>query len=463
MNKKMKKFIKILKNLNLSQKEKDVLRYKIEQFISFNPIRGEVHVPKKSFYFSIFTLRSLGKAMALVLIILTVVGGTGVSYASTDALPGDKLYNVKINVNEKIEEKLAFTTEAKVTVQTQKVERRLTEVQKLVEKKDFSDEKKEIVKINLEKNVNEVTKSIESLKNEGKIEEALDTTSKITPVLEAHKKVLTEQKIKEVTDSTDSEVELKSATLLEARIADSDTDSLLESVDAAIKKVEDAEKSVIDEVNEDQVIAKEVTDKNTEEVSKKIESLKKENIEIDLKEKQDQEEKEVSENKLEEETTEVAEGQLMKAEVKAEADVNLKPEVISSETDAELKVKEAEVFLLQAEQAKTSGKFREALMLSQEAKKIISQIEEYKKIKSVESTSAIKNTTETQTKVDTNTKGIVVPTEKSPTATTTPSSELKTEIKPIDIKAEAIKSLEETNPSLKKINLIQSTQNHLPL
>lgn len=462
----MKKFIKILKNFNLSQKEKDVLRYKIEQFISFNPIRGEVHVPKKSFYFSIFTLRSLGKAVSLVLILLVVVGGTGVSYASTDALPGDKLYNVKINVNEKIEEKLAFTTEAKVTVQTQKVERRLTEVQKLVEKKDFSDEKKEIVKINLEKNVNEVTKSIESLKNEGKIEEALDTTSKITPVLEAHKKVLTEQKIKEDADNTDeseAKVELKNTTLLKARIADSDTDSLLESVDAAIKKVEDAEKSVIEGVNEDQITAKEVTDKNTEEVSKKIESLKKENIEIDLKEKQDQEEKEISENKSEEDKSEVAEGQLMKAEIKLEADTSLKSEIISSETDAELKVKEAEEFLLKAEEAKISGKFREALMLSQEAKKIISQIEEYKKIKSVESTSAIKNTAETQTKVDTNTKGIVVPTEKSPTAATTPSAELKTEIKPVDIKAEAIKSLEETNASLKKINLIQSTQNHLPL
>ncbi|MEZ4114541.1 MAG: hypothetical protein R3B65_03915 [Candidatus Paceibacterota bacterium] len=123
------------------------------------------------------------------------------SYASTDALPGDKLYNVKINVNEKIEEKLALTTEAKVTVQTQKVERRLTEAQKLADKKDLSPEKKEIIKTNLEKNVNEVAKSIKNLKDEGKIEEALDTTSKISPVLEAHKKVLTEQKIEEDSNS----------------------------------------------------------------------------------------------------------------------------------------------------------------------------------------------------------------------------------------------------------------------
>ncbi|MEZ4103309.1 MAG: hypothetical protein R3B55_01985 [Candidatus Paceibacterota bacterium] len=36
------------------------------------------------------------------------------------------------------------------------------------------------------------------------------------------------------------------------------------------------------------------------------------------------------------------------------------------------------------------GNFKEALMLSQQARKIIGQIEEYSKIKSVESQSAVK-------------------------------------------------------------------------
>jgi hypothetical protein len=452
MNKKMKNFIKILKSISLSQKEKDVLRYKIEEFISFNPIRGDIHIPKKSFYFSIFTFRTLAKGVSLVLIALIVVGGTGVSYASTDALPGDKLYNVKINVNEKIEEKLAFTTEAKVTVQTQKVERRLTEAQKLVEKNDLSPEKKEIVKTNLEKNVAEVTKTITDLKDEGKIEEALDTTSKLTPVLEAHKKVLTEQKVE-----ADLETETENVMSFKMATAEGETDSLLEGVDAAIKKVEEAEKNVIEKVEEDQKTAEEVTERNKEEVKNKIESLKKENIEIGIKAEEDEAEKKAAED--------AGDIGLMSVEMKSDVAMDsalvlpaLRSIEIISETDAELKVKEAESLLLKAEEAKVSGNFKEALMLSQQAKKIIGQIEEYKKIKSVEAVFENKELSE-QNSTKTETEESTVPVKETEIKT-----DIKTEIKnevevlPIDIKAEAIRSLEETNASLKKINLSQSTE-----
>ncbi len=452
----MKKFIKILKSISLSQKEKDVLRYKIEQFISFNPIRNEIHIPKKSFYFSIFTFRALGKAVSLVLIALIVVGGTGVSYASTDSLPGDKLYNVKINVNEKIEEKLAFSTEAKVVVQTQKVERRLTEAQKLVEKKDFSPEKKAIIKTNLEKNVKEVTESIEDLKEEGKIEEALNTTSKITPVLEAHKKVLTEQKVEADTNTEIQNESIESDSSFKMMAVLEESDSLLDSVNEAIKKVEDAEKEIIEEVTEDQKTAEEVTDKNTKEVSEKIESLKKENIEIDLKDREEVKQKENAEvSDQSENTTEV----MLMTEVTPDPTIDttfnplLKSLQIVSETDAELKVKEAENLLLQAEEAKLLGDFKEALRLSQEAKKIIWQIEEYKKIKSVEAEVQSENTTKTpdvtSTKVESKTE-------------VSPVIEIKKDVLPIeDIKAEAIKSIEETNASFKKINLSQSTGTRL--
>ena len=474
MNKKMKKFIKILKSISLSQKEKDVLRYKIEQFISFNPIRGEVHIPKKSFYFSIFTFRTLAKGVSLVLIALIVVGGSGVSYASTDALPGDKLYNVKINVNEKIEEKLAFSTEAKVTVQTQKVERRLTEAQKLVEKKDLSPEKKEIVKTNLEKNVSEVAESIENLKNEGKIEEALETTSKITPVLEAHKKVLTEQKVEAKTEEeTTTEVMTFSAMRSVEAVVETETDSLLESVDAAIKKVEEVEENILEKVNEDQKKAEEVTEKTKKELMEKIENLKKENIEIDLKaEKVDEE------NKVDAKTEDTSpnlskEAIDINADTVSETPVMLKSVVvetgvvIKSSTDAELKVKEAEDLLMQAEKAKIDGDFKQALILSQDARKIIVGIEEYNKIKNLEAENILKSNDKSSVESADKTKQPLQPIEtQNPENTeiksnTETKAEVKTEIPAVDIKAEAIKSLEETNASLKKINLSQSVQNRL--
>lgn len=492
MNKKMKKFIKILKSISLSQKEKDVLRYKIEQFISFNPIRNEIHIPKKSFYFSVFTFRTLAKGVSLVLIALIVVGGTGVSYASTDALPGDRLYNVKINVNEKIEEKLAMSTQARVTVQTQRVERRLTEVQKLVERKDLSPERKEIVRVNLERNVSEVARTIENLKNEGRVEKALDTASRITPVLEAHKKVLTEQKQTERKDTRDSneniELDLEINSFASFETMDEEQkeeyDSLLETVKAAIQKVEEVENRVIEKVNEDQKTAEEMTARNTEEVTRKLETLKKENIEIEIKA---QNEKDILvETKVETRESEIKTIETLSAEkmetsaqdnlpVPAKATV-VEPKIVS-QTDAEIKVKEAEELLKKAEAARSEGKFREALILSQNARKIIQLIEEYKKIKSAETSTEIKvektqtqtssvNTaptvSSTETKIETRPSSVEVKTGTEVRIEGSTSTETKNELtNPIDIKAEAIKSIEETSASLKKLNLSQSIQTRL--
>lgn len=444
----------MLKMISLSEKEKDTLRYRIEQFISFNPIRSEVHVPKKTFYFSIFTFKALGKAVSLVLIALIVVGGSGVSYASTDSLPGDKLYNVKINVNEKIEEKLAFSTEAKVVVQRQQVERRLTEAQKLVEKKDLSPEKKEIVKTNLEKNVKDVTESIENLKKEGKIEEALDTTSKIAPVLEAHKKVLTEQKTEEdKNDKSDSfAVMAKMSVVLDEEAEEKDT--LLDTVEDAIKQVEKAEKEIIEEVNENQKKAEEVTEKNTKEVSEKIEILKKENDESS------KEDLRIKEDMKQEISISLEKDPVMTNSTATTTDGTEKMLIkISSEDDVKLRIQESEKLIIQAEEAKKSGDFKQALLLSQQAKKIITQIEEYQKIKQVE----VSNLENSQ-KVNTEKNPINLENKEEQPVNQTKEdvkAEVKVETQTVDIKAEAIKSLEETNASLKKINFIQSAQNRL--
>jgi len=492
MNKKIKKFIKIFKSINLSEKEKSILRYKISEFISFNPIRNEVHAPKKSFYFSIFTFRAISKGIAMALVVILVVGGSSVSYASTDALPGDALYPVKINVNEKIEEKLAFTSEAKVNVQTEKVERRLSEAQKLVEKKDFSQEKKEIVKANLKKNVDEVTKTIENLKDEGNIKKALETTSKISPVLEAHKKVLAEQQVQK--KSLESETTFSIKTMSEngsENYEEENEESLLDSVDEAIKKVEEVEKRVIEKANENKEASEKATERNTEEVNKLIESLKKENIQIGLEAKKEAEKIEAQNIKTEENNEIISSEKDISTEEDTSTDIEsekiendkITPELSSlkmmvpavkivSQTDAELKVKEAEELLKKAVEAQTSGDFKTALTLSQEAKKIISQIEEYKKIKSLEAESGVKEVEKSQliqkTEIKSPTQTTDVKLNETTEIKTTPvetktSTDVKTQIqiKTVDIKAEAIRSLEETNASFKKINLSQSVQNRL--
>lgn len=460
MNRNFKRLIKGAKEIKLSEKEKENLRYRISEFVSFNPIRGKNPTIRKSFYFSVFTLRNLSKGLAMVLVAILVVGGTGVSYASTDSLPGDKLYTVKVNVNEKIEEKLAFTTEAKVVVQTQKVERRLTEVQKLAETKRLSPEKKEIVKQNLEKNISSVTKTIETLKEEGKTEKALDVVAMVTPVLEAHKEVLVEKnkQEKEEADSTIMMAKVSSVEVDSSEKTEKSFDKLIETVDAAIKKVEEVEEKVIDEIVKNTETISDVAIKNTEEANQKIEAVKISTTKNDLS----------SANITDTIPSEEKSQDVM---LMSTFSTEITPvEETAQEFSIDQKIKEAEELIKQSDLAKNTGNFKESITLSQKAKKIIQQIEEYKKIKSAENIQTvtevkiIQQETITQptveTRVETSTS-----TENKLDAGLETKTEIKTEVKPglniKELEAAAIKSLEETNESLKKLNSIQSIQNHL--
>ncbi|MDQ5952996.1 MAG: hypothetical protein QG551_224 [Patescibacteria group bacterium] len=448
MSNKLKKFINYLQSFKMTEIEKAVLRSRIEEFIAFNPIRSDVPVPKDPKYFSIFTLRAIVKGMSLALSFLLIIGGGGISYASYDALPGDALYPIKINVTENVEEKLAFGTEAKVQIQTQKVERRLNEAQVLAQKKDLSPEKKQIVKENLEKSVEKVTQTIEDLKNEGNIDEALNATSKITPVLEAHKEAL----------------EQKNSELL-VEIVD---DKLIASVEEAIKKVELTEESVIEKAGENQEKAEQVTEKNQVDVTKRIEEIKKGSV--------------VEESDT---TVELSDDPTMQdstPSLKSQEDVStfstmmLAPAVemksavtIKSDADVEAKIKEAEGLLLQASEKSLAGKYKEALMLSQDAKKIAEQIEIYRKIKKLdtatdaevkkESSSTTPNTSttiKTETKVNVELTPTTSVGEKNTATTTTPTE--NKEPTNDELKAQVIKSIEEAK---NKLNFNQEAQIHL--
>ncbi len=476
INRKLKKFIKILKSTKLSEKEKNLLRYRVSEFIAFNPIRGNTKVAKKSFYFSIFTFRTLSKTIALALILLVVVGGSGVTYASSSALPGDKLYQVKVNVNERIEEKLALTTEAKTQVHSTHVERRLNEARTLVQNQNLSPEKKEIVKTNLEKNVKSVTQSIESLKNEGKIEKALEMTSNISPVLETHKEILVKKNESKNNDiegtSLSQELELETSVSV---------GSLIETIDIAIKQIEEVEETVIEKILDNQESLENLTSKNKEEVNNTINSIRASEsqntveteseavLETSTKSLEDKNsetvavESSIEMKVLETNATDISAVTMTSAKLVAE------PIIIKSEEDVESRIKKAEDLLIQAEIERVNKNYKEALVLSQKAKKIIRQIEIYRKIKAVEtSAGAIHQTTEAQVtpQKDTVKKDeALLPatpeneTMKPESETTENKLEAGLEIKKEEVKAsieitetDVIKSIEESNGLLRKIN-----------
>lgn len=231
MIKNFKNFIKVAKDIKLSENEKDSLRYKLSEFLLMSPIRGGIPEIGKVRYLSVFTVRHFIKATSLVLIFAIVIGGTGVSYAASNALPGDALYSIKVNVNEGIEDALATTPKGKVAVESKKVERRLEEAQILVKEKKLTPATKKIVEAKLDEHLQNISKQIEEMKKDGDVELALETTSSLTPVLETHRQILEDASEKEDSKATDQ--------------TSQNTDALIAKVDDSIEKVQNEETSII--------------------------------------------------------------------------------------------------------------------------------------------------------------------------------------------------------------------------
>lgn len=233
MKKDLHNFIKSAKAEKLSENEKSVLRSRIMEFISFNPIRGKSPILRERNYISIFEVRAFAKAGALLLIIAVVAGGSGVSYAAQNSLPGDTLYGIKVNVNEAIEEGLARTPTARVAVQSKKVERRLEEAQTLAKANKLSTVNQKIVIDQIEEHIKELEKEIEILRKDGEVEVVLETTAKLTPVLEAHKEILE-----------------KNATSVNENLGENNgTENLIAKVEDGIRAVESEENATIAEVS----------------------------------------------------------------------------------------------------------------------------------------------------------------------------------------------------------------------
>lgn len=220
MKENFKNFIKRARASKLSETEKDVLRSKILEFISWNPIRGKAPILRDRNYISIFEVRYFMKAASIALICVLVVGGSGVSYAAAKALPGEALYSVKININEGIEETLATTPKAKLAVQSEHIQRRLDEVQTLRKENKLSSSAQKIVIDKLDEHTQEASKSIEMLREQGDVSSILEATSSLTPIFEANKEILEKENTKKeiINDPEDTRDETK---VLIAKIDDS--------------------------------------------------------------------------------------------------------------------------------------------------------------------------------------------------------------------------------------------------
>lgn len=120
-----------------------------------------------------------------VIALVALLGG-GTSFAAQGALPGDILYPVKVNVNEEVRAILAFSPQARATVDTERATARLDEAEKLAIKNRLSAGAKAQLEANFSRFAEMVKERLAAMPAEAKA----DVASQFEAALRAHDRIL---------------------------------------------------------------------------------------------------------------------------------------------------------------------------------------------------------------------------------------------------------------------------------
>ncbi len=178
---KFEDLIKILKQIKLTDSEKNHSRGGLLKFMADHSVRTHKlsPVPRGRFF----------RLMPASLIIALLVGG-GVSFAAEQSLPGDILFPVKVSLNENIKTALALNAESKAKIQSALAQKRLEEAEKLAVQGRLNEATKTEIELNFANRANKVKKIVTDLEAKGNIDLAAKISSNFETALKAHQSIL---------------------------------------------------------------------------------------------------------------------------------------------------------------------------------------------------------------------------------------------------------------------------------
>lgn len=123
------------------------------------------------------------------LMIALLVGGS-VSFASEGSLPGDILYPIKIAFNEEVRATVALSSEAKADWEVRRAERRLEEAEKLSEKGELDEEKKAFVDSKITEHAEKAGRNSEKAEARALVKAKAKSLVELEMVLQKHSRIL---------------------------------------------------------------------------------------------------------------------------------------------------------------------------------------------------------------------------------------------------------------------------------
>ncbi|KKT86828.1 MAG: hypothetical protein UW86_C0019G0009 [Microgenomates group bacterium GW2011_GWA1_Microgenomates_45_10] len=181
MIKSIKQLISEARNLKLSEGEKIQLRAYV-----INEIAHRQHLRRS--ILGTITTNFKFKPMPILLAILIALGG-GVSFAAEQTLPGDTLYPVKLNVNEKIRTLTALDAETRAHWEAKMAERRLDEAEELAAEGKLNAEARAQIEANFKAHADRVQARIKEFEDKDS-DVAAEVASNFETSLKAHERIL---------------------------------------------------------------------------------------------------------------------------------------------------------------------------------------------------------------------------------------------------------------------------------
>lgn len=187
------------KKLSLTPEEKAAGRLSIKNFMESRPSPSASAAPSPvqspyfnnlTTFFGFLSASVRKKALVPIAAVLIFTLAVGTTFAAGDALPGDALYPVKINVNEKIEVFLAVDAKAKAKVAANHAITRLAEAEKLAERGRLNMETKASLEVRFAEQAENVKRITDGIKDDGDAEEAINANSDFEMKLNEHQKTI---------------------------------------------------------------------------------------------------------------------------------------------------------------------------------------------------------------------------------------------------------------------------------
>ncbi len=190
-NNNLHNFIQPLKEVKLEQDKAQQMRAVLSAYADLHsaPVRTGRYLSPLSLTLSPLSLtpRVWG---VLVATLVLLVGGTGISFASENALPGQPLYVVKTKVAEPIQGALALTPKAQAQWHSELADRRLAEASELAAQNQLNATTTAYIQAQVASNVDAANTAAAKLAEAGNTTDALSVRAALSASLAAHADVL---------------------------------------------------------------------------------------------------------------------------------------------------------------------------------------------------------------------------------------------------------------------------------